>query len=178
MKIYNGYERLPRNYTLLADGYEFTMSNAYLRCKINGNEAVFDVFFRKIPNNGGYAIMAGLDQVIPYIQNLKFGEQQLSYFRKWHYPQEFIDYLKKFKFTGDIYAIPDGTPVFPNEPILTVKAPLIETQVVETALLCILNGAMSHATAAKKIIEATPTNVDVMIDPIEDDKNGNKKSKK
>ncbi len=162
MKIYNGYERLPRNYTLLTDEYEFTMANGYLVNGKEGDEAVFDVFFRKVPNEGGYAIMAGLDKVIPYIENLKFGERELDYFRRKGYSKEFINYLKNFKFTGDIYAIPDGTPVFPNEPLLTVKAPLIEAQIVETAILSIINGAMEHATGARRIIEATPKGVGVM----------------
>jgi len=162
MKIYNGHERLSRNYSLLADEYEYSMANGYL---VNGKEkqeAVFDVFFRKIPNNGGYAIMAGLDKVIPFIQNLKFGETELNYFRKKGYNEEFINRLKSFKFTGNIYAIPDGTPVFPNEPLLTVKTNLFEAQIIETALLSIINGAMEHATGARRIIESTPKNVGVM----------------
>ena len=162
MKIYNGYERLPRNYTLLSDEYEFTMAQGYYLNGKEGNEAVFDVFFRKIPNEGGYAIMAGLDKIIPYIENLKFGERELDYFRRHGYTEEFINYLKKFKFNGDIYAIPDGTPVFPNEPLVTVKAPLIEAQIVETAILCMINGAMEHATGARRIIEVTPKGVGVM----------------
>ncbi len=162
MKIYNGYERMPRNYTLATDEYEFTMANGYLKSKKEKNEAVFDIFFRKVPNNGGYAIMAGIDKIIPFIENLKFNERELDYFRRKGYDEEFINYLKNFKFTGDIYAIPDGTPVFPNEPIVTVKAPLIEAQIVETALLSIVNGAMEHATGARRIIEATPDNVGVM----------------
>lgn len=162
MKIYNGYERLPRNYTTMTDEYEMTMANGYFMNNKQNEEAVFDVFFRKIPNGGGYAIMAGLDKVIPFIQNFKFDEQALDYFRRKGYSEEFIKYLKNFKFTGDIYAIPDGTPVFPNEPILTVKAPLIEAQIVETAILSIINGAMEHATGARRIIEATPENVGIM----------------
>ena len=162
MKIYNGYKRLTRNYTLMSDEYEFSMANGYLNNKKEKNEAVFDIFFRKVPNNGGYAIMAGIDKIIPYIENLKFGEQELDYFRRKGYPKEFIEYLKNFKFHGDIYAIPDGTPVFPNEPIVTVKAPLMEAQIVETALLSIVNGAMEHATGARKIIEATKEGVGVM----------------
>ncbi len=162
MKIYNGHERLPRNYTMMSDAYEFTMSTAYLLKNKQNEEAVFDVFFRKVPNNGGYAVMAGLDQIIPYIENLKFREQDLDFFRRNHYPEEFITYLKNFKFTGSIYAIPDGTPVFPNEPLITVKAPLIEAQIVETAILSIINGSMEHATGARKIIEATPRGVGVM----------------
>ena len=162
MKIYNGYDRLPRNYTLMSDEYEFTMSNGYFMNGKQNEEAVFDVFFRKIPNGGGYAVMAGIDKIIPYIQNLKFGERELDYFRRKGYSDEFINYLKNFKFTGDIYAVPDGTPVFPNEPLITVKAPLIEAQIVETAILSIVNGAMEHATGARRIIEATPDNVGVM----------------
>lgn len=162
MKIYNGYERLPRNYTLMTDEYEFTMANGYLKSHKEKDEAVFDIFFRKVPNEGGYAVMAGIDKIIPFIQNLKFDEKELDYFRRKGYDEEFINYLKNFKFKGDIYAIPDGTPVFPNEPIVTVKAPLIEAQIVETALLSIVNGAMEHATGARRIIEATPENVGVM----------------
>ena len=162
MKTYNGYERMPRNYTLMSDEYEFTMANGYLNNNKQNEQAVFDIFFRKVPNNGGYAVMAGIDKIIPYIVNLKFGEQELDYFRRKGYPQEFVEYLKNFKFTGDIYAVPDGTPVFPNEPIVTVKAPLIEAQIVETALLSIVNGAMEHATGARRIIEAVPEGVGVM----------------
>ena len=162
MKTYNGHDRLIRNYTLMSDEYEFTMANGYLNNGKQNEEAVFDIFFRKIPNNGGYAVMAGLDKIIPYIENLKFNEQELDYFRRKGYPNEFINYLKNFKFHGDIYAVPDGTPVFPNEPIVTVKAPLIEAQIVETALLSIVNGAMEHATGARRIIEAVPKNVGVM----------------
>lgn len=158
----NKYERLPRNYTLLADEYEYTMANGYLVNGKKDTEAVFDIFFRKVPNDGGYAIMAGLDKVIDYIKNLNFGKQELEYFKRNGYSKEFINYLKNFKFTGDVYAIPDGTPVFPNEPILTVKGNIIEAQILETALLSILNGAMEHATGARRIIEATPKNVGVM----------------
>ena len=82
MKIYNGYERLPRNYTLLTDEYEYTMANGYLLNGKEKNEAVFDIFFRKIPNEGGYAIMAGIDKIIPFIENIKFGERELDYFRR------------------------------------------------------------------------------------------------
>lgn len=154
MKLYNGYDRLARNYTLLTDEYEYTMANGYLLNGKQGDEAVFDVFFRKVPGDGGYAIMAGLDKIIPFIENLKFGERELAYFRRKGYSEDFINYLKNFKFSGDVYAIPDGTPVFPNEPLVTVKAPLIEAQIVETAILSIINGAMEHATGARKIIEA------------------------
>jgi len=162
MKIYNGYKRLNENYNLLADMYEHTMANAYLLNNKSNEVAVFDVFFRKIPNGGGYAVMAGLDKIIEYILDLKFTERDIEYFRKCGFSEEYIEYLKKFKFTGNIYAIPDGTPVFPNEPLITVKAPLIESQIIETALLSIINGAMEHATGARRIIEATPKGISVM----------------
>ena len=165
MKIYNGYERLPRNYTLMTDEYEYTMANGYLQKGKDKEEAVFDVFFRKIPNGGGYAVMAGLDKIIPFIENLKYDEQALNYFERNGYPKNFIEELKKFKFTGDLYAIPDGTPIFPNEPIITVKAPLIEAQTIETALLAIVNGAISHSTGARRIIESVPKGTEVIAMP-------------
>ncbi len=165
MKLYNGYEneRLPRNYSLLSDQYQFNMGCGYLLAGKEKDEAVFDVFFRKVPTNGGYAVMAGLDKVIPFIENLKFDERELDYFRRNNYPEQFINYLKNFKFHGTITAVPDGTPVFPNEPLLTVKAPIIEAQILETCILSIINGAMEHATGARRIIEATPDKKDVYI---------------
>ena len=162
MKTYNGLERLPRNYSILEDAYEYTMGTGYLMNNKKDNEAVFDVFFRKVPNQGGYAIMAGLDKIIPLIENLKFNDSDIEYFRECGYKEEFLEYLKNFKFTGSIYAIPDGTPVFPNEPLITVKAPIIESQIIETAILTIINGAMEHATGARRIIEATPRRAGVM----------------
>lgn len=162
MKIYNGYKRLNENYSMLTDEYEYAMANTYLISKKENQNAVFDVFFRKIPNGGGYVVMAGLDKVIEYIKSLHFGERELEYFRKKGYNDDFLKYVADFKFTGDIYAIPDGTPVFPNEPILTVKAPLNQAQMIETTILCMLNGAMEHATGARRVIEATPDGVGVM----------------
>lgn len=162
MKMFNGYERLARDYSLLSDNYEHKMGQGYL---INGKKkqmAAFDVFFRKVPNNGGYAIMAGVDKVISYIENLHFGEKELEYFKRAGFSDEYIEYLKNFKFTGTIKAIPDGTPVFPNEPLITVIAPVIEAQILETAILALVNGAMEHATGARRIIEATPKGVGVM----------------
>lgn len=156
-------KRLSRNYTMLTDAYELFMSDSYTKTK-KGSEGVFDLFYRVVPNGGGYTIMAGLDKVIEYVQNLEFTEEDIEYFKNsgYNFSDEFLEYLRNFKFTGDIYAIPDGTPVFPNEPLLTVKAPLIEAQIIETALLTIINGAKEHATGARRIIEATPKNVKVM----------------
>lgn len=156
-------KRLPRNYTMLTDAYELFMSDSYVKTK-EGTEGVFDVFYRVVPNGGGYTIMAGLDKVIEYINNLKFTDEDIEYFKNsgYNFSEKFLEYLKNFKFTGDIYAIPDGTPVFPNEPLVTVKAPLIEAQIIETAILSMINGSMEHATGARRIIEATPNNVKVM----------------
>ena len=162
MKLEDGYVRLNKNYSMLTDQYELNMANSYFESGMKDTVGVFDVFFRKVPSNGGYALMAGVDKVIEYINNLKFSDNDLAYFKSLGYGEEFINYLKDFKFTGNIYAIPDGTPVFPNEPILTVEAPLIEAQIIETAVLSLLNGAMEHATGARRIIEATPKNVKVM----------------
>lgn len=162
MKLEDGYVRLNKNYSMLTDQYELNMANSYYESGMKDTIGVFDVFFRKVPSNGGYALMAGVDKVIEYINNLKFSDNDLAYFKSLGYGEEFINYLKNFKFTGNIYAIPDGTPVFPNEPILTVEAPLIEAQIIETAVLSLLNGAMEHATGARRIIEATPKNVKVM----------------
>jgi len=162
MKIYNGYNRLNENYSILSDAYEHTMGNGYLLSNKKEQIAVFDAFFRKVPNGGGYAVMAGLDKIIEYIKNLRFGEREINYFKRCGFSKEFINYLENFKFTGDIYAIPDGTPVFPNEPLVTVKAPLIEAQIIETTLLCMLNGALEHATGARVIVEAAPEGVSVM----------------
>lgn len=162
MKMFNGYERLSRNYSLLSDNYEHKMGQGYLLDGKKDQVAGFDVFFRKVPNNGGYAIMAGLDKVISYIENLHFGEKELRYFKRAGFRDEYIEYLRNFKFTGTVKAIPDGTPVFPNEPLITVVAPIIEAQIVETAMLSLINGAMEHATGARRIIEATPEGVGVM----------------
>ena len=166
MKIYNGYPRLARDYTLMVDEYEHTMLYGYLRVGKNKNEAVFDVFFRKVPNNGGYAIMAGVDKIIEYVQTFNYHKRNLDYFIRNNYSKDYIENLKKYNFTGDIYAIPDGTPVFPNEPILTIKGPIDEIQAFETMILSILNGAMSHATGARRIIESTKKNMEIYDMPI------------
>lgn len=121
------------NYSMLCDFYELTMSNGYFKNGFYKKTVYFDLFFRKVPDNGGFAIAAGLEQVIDYIKNLHFSETDIEYLReKGIFDEEFLKYLSNFKFTGDIYAIPEGTPIFPNEPIITVKAPAIEAQLIET----------------------------------------------
>ena len=146
---------MERNYTMMTDLYELTMSEAYYKQHKENEIAVFDVFFRKNPFNKGYAIMGGLHEVIEYIKNFKFTQEDINYLRtKNIFDDEFLEYLKNLKFTGDIFAIPDGTPVFANEPILTVKAPIIEAQIIETIILSYLNAGIMYTTAAKRVTEA------------------------
>lgn len=137
---------------LLTDFYEFTMSNGYFLRNMN-DIAYFDVFFRNVPDKGGYAIVAGLEQIIDYIENLKFDEEDIQYLREQKmFSEDFLNYLKNFKFSGDIWAIPEGTPVFPGEPLLTVRAPIIEAQLLETMLLLIINHQSLIATKTNRIV--------------------------
>ena len=143
------------NLSMLCDFYEFTMSNGYFKNGFYKKRVYFDVFFRKIPDNGGFAVAAGLEQVIDYIKNLHFNDDDIEYLRgKKIFDEGFLNYLKNFKFTGDIYAIPEGTPVFPNEPVLTVCAPAIEAQIIETFVLLTLNHQTLIATKANRIVRA------------------------
>ena len=140
---------------MLCDFYEFTMSNGYFNNGYYKKIAYFDVFFRSVPDQGGFAIAAGLEQVIEYIGQLKFNEDDLEYLRsKSMFSEGFLTYLKSFRFSGDIYAVPEGTPVFPNEPIMTVRAPVIEAQLVETFILLALNHQSLIATKANRIVRA------------------------
>ena len=140
---------------LVADFYEFTMSNGYFLRNMNNKIAYFDVFFRKIPDNGGYVIVAGLEQVIEYVKNLKFTDDDISYLKGQNkFSDGFLEYLKNFKFTGDIWAIPEGTVVFPNEPLITVRAPIIEAQILETMLLLTINHQSLIATKTSRIVNA------------------------
>ena len=144
------------NKTMMTDLYELTMAQVYFNSGEKDKVAYFDAFFRKEPVDAGYGVMAGLDNIIKYIQNLRFTEENINYLRSLNqFTEEFLNYLRDFKFTGDIYAVPDGTPVFRNEPILTVKAPIIEAQIIETAVLSYLNAAICYTTATKKITEVT-----------------------
>lgn len=144
-----------KNMAMLCDFYEFTMSNGYYKNGFYKQNVYFDVFFRKVPDNGGFAIVAGLEQVIDYIKNLHFDDSDIEYLRsKEIFDEDFLSYLKNFKFSGDIYAVPEGTPVFPNEPIMTVKAPAIEAQLIETFVLLTLNHQTLIATKANRIVRA------------------------
>ena len=138
---------------LVADFYEYTMSNGYFNKGMKDTIAYFDVFFRRVPDGGGYVITAGLEQVIDYICNLKFDEDEIEYLRKQNkFSEEFLHYLKEFKFTGDVWAIPEGTVVFPNEPLITVRAPIIEAQILETMLLLTVNHQSLIATKTSRIV--------------------------
>ncbi len=144
-----------RNLSMVMDFYEMTMSNGYFA---NGNtqaKVAFDVFYRKNPDNGGFAIFCGLEQVIEYIQNLHFTAEDIAYFRaRKLFSEEFLSYLADFKFKGDIYAFPEGTIMYPNEPVLTVVAPLIDAQLIETAILLEINHQSLIATKASRIVRA------------------------
>jgi nicotinate phosphoribosyltransferase len=144
-----------KNLSMLCDFYEFTMSNGYFKNGFYKKNVYFDVFFRKVPDNGGFAIVAGLEQIVDYIKNLHFDSEDIDYLRsKGIFDEDFLNYLKEFKFSGDIYAIPEGTPVFPNEPIMTVKAPAIEAQLIETFVLLTINHQSLIATKANRIVRA------------------------
>ena len=141
-----------RNLELIADFYEFTMSNGYFQKGIK-DYAIFDVFFRKIPDNGGFAIFAGLEQIIDFMKDLHFTSDDISYLRNQNmFSNEFLEYLSNFKFSGDIWAIPEGTVVFPYEPLITVRAPLIEAQLLETMLLLTVNHQSLIATKTRRIV--------------------------
>ena len=143
------------NYTLLCDFYELTMGNGYFQTGIDKQICYFDVFFRDVPDGGGFAIAAGLEQIIDYIQDLRFTPEDIDFLRgKGVFSEEFLRYLLNFRFTGDIWAVPEGTPIFPGEPILTVRAPAIEAQFIETYVLLILNHQSLIATKSNRIVRA------------------------
>lgn len=143
------------NLTLICDYYEMTMANGYLEAGMDKIISYFDVFFRQVPDDGGFAIAAGLEQVIAYIENLTFTDKDIAYFRsKEQFSDEFLDYLKNFRFTGDIWSVPEGTPIFPGEPIMTVRAPAMEAQMIETFVLLTLNHQSLIATKANRIVRA------------------------
>ena len=143
------------NHTMLCDFYELTMANGYFQSKMADQICYFDVFFRSVPDGGGFAIAAGLEQVIDYIEGLTFDQEDIDFLRqKGCFDEKFLEYLKHFRFTGDIWAAPEGTVVFPKEPILTVRAPAIEAQFIETFVLLALNHQSLIATKASRIVRA------------------------
>ena len=143
------------NLTMLTDFYELTMANGYFESDMAEDIAYFDLFFRQIPDGGGYAIMAGLEQVINYLDNLEFSEEDIAYLeKKGIFREEFLDYLRNFHFVCDVWAVPEGTPIFPGEPIVTVRGPVMQAQFVETMLLLQINHQSLIATKANRIVRA------------------------
>ena len=127
-------------FNMLADFYEFTMSNGYFEKGKRDEIVYFDMFFRKIPDGGGFAIAAGLEQVVDYMENLKFDSDEIEFLRsKGIFSEEFLKYLETFEFSCDVYAVPEGTPIFPGEPILIVRGPAIQAQLLETMVLLTIN---------------------------------------
>ena len=150
MKVYDKI-----NLTMLCDFYELTMAYGYFEKGYKDRITYFDVFYRQCPDGGGFAIAAGLEQIIDYIQELHFSEEDIQYLRERNlFSEEFLDYLAHFKFTGDIWAVPEGTPIFPKEPIMTVRAPAIEAQLIETFLLLSINHQSLIATKANRVVRA------------------------
>lgn len=144
-----------RNLSLLVDFYELTMANGYLKNGVGEKIAYFDMYFRRVPDNGGYCIVAGLQQLIEYMKNLKFTDEDIEYIKSKNlFSNEFIDYLRNFEFKCDVYAIPEGTPVFPNEPLLIVRGPVMQAQFVETMVLLTINHQTLIATKANRIVRA------------------------
>lgn len=142
------------NMTMLTDFYELTMGKGYLDGGNADKIVYFDAFFRNVPEQGGYAIMAGLEQVIDYLNNLHFTEEDLKFLSGYGFDEKFIEYLRNFKFTCDVWAIPEGTPIFPREPLIKVRGPAIQAQLLETALLCTINHQTLIATKTARIVRA------------------------
>ncbi len=143
------------NMTMLCDFYELTMGNGYFESGMKDRITYFDVFFRRVPDGGGFAIAAGLEQVVDYIRDLHFDASDIEYLRgRGIFSEDFLAYLADFRFTGDIYAVPEGTPIFPKEPLLTVRAPAIQAQLIETYVLLALNHQSLIATKANRIVRA------------------------
>ena len=141
--------------TLLTDFYEITMAGGYFETGRANEIAYFDLFFRRVPDSGGFAIMAGLRQVIDYLSNLNFTDEDIEYLRgKRVFSEEFLDYLKVFEFKCDVWAIPEGTPIFPHEPLVTVRGPLLQAQFIETMMLLLINHQSLIATKANRIVRA------------------------
>lgn len=144
-----------RNLTLLVDFYELTMANGFLKSDVANKIAYFDLYFRRVPDNGGFCIFAGLQQLIEYLKNIKFSERDIEYLKSKNiFDDEFISYLEDFKFICDVWAVSEGTPVFPNEPLVTVRGPIIQAQFIETMLLLTINHQTLIATKTNRIVRA------------------------
>ena len=143
------------NLSMLSDFYEFTMMNGYLENNMENEYAYFDLYFRRIPDNGGFVIVAGLEEVVKYIQNLKFDEKDIEYFKsKNMFSEKFLDYLRNFKFECDVWAMPEGSVAFPNEPLMIVRGPAPQAQLIETFALLSINHQSLIATKTNRIVHA------------------------
>lgn len=144
-----------RNLTMLMDLYEMTMANGIMQSDMRDTVTYFDMFFRRVPDEGGYAIMAGIEQLIDYLNNLHFDDSDIEYLKSLNlFCDEFIDYLRNFKFCCDVWAVPEGTPIFPNEPIVTVRGPAVQAMLIETMVLLTINHQSLIATKANRIVRA------------------------
>lgn len=147
--------KVKTNLTMLTDFYELTMANGYFAKGYKDTICYFDMFFRKVPDHGGFAIMAGVEQLVDYLRNLHFDDDDIEYLRSRHiFREEFLDYLKHFKFACDVWTIPEGTPIFPGEPIVTVRGPVIQAQLIETMVLLCINHQSLIATKTNRIVRA------------------------
>lgn len=143
------------NLTMLTDFYELTMANGYFETGMADDIAYFDMFFRRVPDGGGYAIMAGVEQMVDYLKNLRFTDEDIEFLRsKQIFCEDFLEYLRNFKFSCDVWAVPEGTPIFPHEPIVTVRGPVMQAQFVETMILLTINHQSLIATKANRIVRA------------------------
>ncbi len=148
-------EKLTTNLTMLTDFYEITMANGYFEYGMDSQIGCFDMFFRKVPDDGGFAIMVGVEQLCEYIKNMKFTDEDIAFLRsKKCFSEEFLDYLKNFSFTCDVWVVPEGTPIFPQEPIVIVKGPMIQAQFIETMILLTINHQSLIATKTNRIVRA------------------------
>ena len=155
MKDTNFDVKNERNLTMLMDFYELTMGNGYLKAGVGDRIAYFDMYFRRVPDGGGYCIMSGVEQLIDYLSHLRFTNEDIEYLRdKKLFCEEFLDYLKNFEFCCDVWAIPEGNPVFPNEPLVSVRGPVIQAQFIETMILLTINHQTLIATKANRICRA------------------------
>ncbi len=150
MSIYNN----EKGYSMLTEYYEISAADGYYNSSVRDTVAYFDLFFRKVPDKGGFAIMAGLSQVIDYLKNISFSDEDIEFLRQKGASESFLEYLKDFKFTCDVWAVPEGTPIFPNEPIVKVRGPVAQAQLIETALLMFINQQSLIATKANRLVRA------------------------